>query len=142
MMKKATNQKASYIFFIFCSITPIITRNIRLMKHINAFMFFILLIYLSLDIVSLIQKAILCRQFVELYELIKAEEKERYKSYFIINSEQRKSSIKKWNDSLHEDCNQLVEGAEQTLKRCNLTKKQEAKIKEMVRETRKILTTE
>lgn len=141
-MKKATNQKASYLFFIFCSIVPILERDIRGMKYIGAIMFLILLIYISLDVIMLVQEAILCRNFEELYESIKTAEKERHKSYFIINSEQRESNIKKWNDLLQKDSNQLIKTAEQTLRRGNLTKRQETKIREMVKETRKILTTE
>lgn len=142
MMKKSTNQKVFNISIIFCFMVPIIERNIQAVKYIGAFMFLILFIGVGLSLISLTMSAVLYRDFVKLYETIKTEEKERYKSYFIVNSEQREESVKKWNALLQENGNQLVENAERTLRSGDLTKKQETKIREMVRKTRKILTTE
>lgn len=73
---------------------PILQGNIWIMKCTGTLMFLALLIYLSLEVIGLVQNAILCKQFEKLYEIIRAEEKERYKSYFITNSEQRRRRMK------------------------------------------------
>lgn len=139
MKNEATYQKGFYAFLILITIWGL--RGLGVIKAIGYVILIIAISTVVVNMIGFIQIIKECKGFEEIYQSIKEADGYRYQSHFISERKLREEEVKGWNDYINGVGSVLIRGAEDFLQNSKIPKKREKRLREMIIETKKIITT-
>lgn len=116
-------------------------RDFGIIKAIIYGLLFVGICIVVVNIIAFLQNIRKCNVYEEIYRAVKLAESYRYKSHFISEWKQREEEIKEWNDYIDGVGGLLIASADDFLQNNKIPKKREMRLREIIIETKRIMTT-